>query len=46
MKHKILLIKCVLIKDHNFLKKHILHNFMNYFPGTLVNQIVNKYLNC
>ena len=40
MKHEIILIKRVL-KIETSLKKHLLHNFMKYFSGTIVNQIAN-----
>ena len=40
LKHGILLI----IEYLNHLTETVLHNFMKYFSGTQINQIVNRYL--
>ena len=33
------------IEYWNFLNEHVLHNFIKYFSGTQVNQMLSKYLN-
>ena len=42
---KILIIPSQTMKYWGFIKENVLHNFMKYFSGAQVNQIVNKYLN-
>ena len=44
LKHETLLIRRLLDIETSS-KERVLHNFLKYFPGAGVNQILNKYLN-